>query len=246
LPTAAHIDAGRPAIASAAETPAADVFRAQAHTVMAVCTISQGGPQEFSVVASGIVWDILGHVVTAFSPVNTALRQKQAVVLAVVSERSGDIVLIPAVAVAREPSLNLIVLEADRSKLEVAMGDTLKPPPIASSASLRVGQDLFLISSTSQGSRSLSTGVLSSTGRSIPAPNGQQIRQALQTDVDITSLGLGGGLFDSGGNLVGVPTVSYTREGAGVSSGVNFALPSDVLLDAVPKLIAYGNLSGRR
>ena len=39
---------------------------------------------------------------------------------------------------------------------------------------------------------------------------------------------------------------TVTRQGTGRGSGINFALPADSLLDIVPKLIVYGNASGKR
>ena len=41
-------------------------------------------------------------------------------------------------------------------------------------------------------------------------------------------------------------TSTVTRSGTGRGSGINFALPSDALMDIVPKLIVYGNASGKR
>ncbi len=39
---------------------------------------------------------------------------------------------------------------------------------------------------------------------------------------------------------------TFTRSGTGRGSGVNFALPSDTLIDVIPKLIVYGKAMGRR
>ena len=41
-------------------------------------------------------------------------------------------------------------------------------------------------------------------------------------------------------------TATFTRSGTGRGSGINFALPTDALVDIVPKLIIYGNASGKR
>lgn len=222
------------------EGAAPDVFTATAPSVVAIGTLVK---DSFTAIASGVVWTSMGHVVTAYSPVNTAVRQNQNLVLAVQRpQSSGAISFYPVTAIsAREPSLDLMVLQADLEE-----ESSFSQLTLANSVGLKVGQDVFLLGSTVDGQRTLSTGVLSALGRTIPAPNGQAIRGALQTDVDITSLGLGGALVDSSGHLLGIPTVSYSKPGTGRSSGVNFAVPCNVLLDAVPKLIAYGNLAGRR
>jgi S1-C subfamily serine protease len=87
--------------------------------------------------------------------------------------------------------------------------------------------------------------VISAVGRVIPASNNQAL-QALQTDAEVDQQSLGGALLDSSGRLVGMPVVSYVKPGQGRSSGVNFALPVDLLRDAVPKLIVYGSAQLRR
>jgi S1-C subfamily serine protease len=68
----------------------------------------------------------------------------------------------------------------------------------------------------------------------------------LQTDAEVGPQSLGGALLDGGGALVGMPVVSYAKPGVGRSSGVNFALPSDLLREVVPRLIVYGSAAVRR
>ena len=67
----------------------------------------------------------------------------------------------------------------------------------------------------------------------------------LQTDAPINGGSSGGALLDSGGRLVGISTATFGRKGSGRGSGVNFALPADLVFDIVPKLIVYGNASGK-
>ena len=220
------------------ESPAIDIAATTSNLVATVGILSG---DNFSALASGVIWTSQGHVVTAYSPVNGALRQDQNLVIALQNPSTGAVTYSPVkTVVAREPSLDLIVLLADLNTEETS------PLVISPSKDLKIGQEVYLVGSSPDGGRTLSAGVLSAMNRSIPAPNGQAIRGALQTDVDVTALGLGGALLNSKGQLIGIPTVSYSRPGTGRSSGVNFALPSDTLLDAVPKLIAYGNLLGKR
>ncbi|KAG7671735.1 hypothetical protein Ndes2526B_g07367 [Nannochloris sp. 'desiccata'] len=232
--------------ATETENPAVEIAAATFNLVTTVGTLSG---DTFTALASGVIWTSQGHVVTAYSSVNGALRQDKNLVIAVQNQSTGVVSYFPAKSVvAREPSLDLIVLQAD--ELSTEQGENISSARelvVARSNDLKIGQDVFLIGSNPDGSRNLAAGVLSATNRSIPAPNGQAIRVALQTDVNVgNGINLGGALVDSKGHLIGIPTVSYSRPGTGRSSGVNFALPSDTLIDAVPKLIAYGNLSGRR
>jgi hypothetical protein len=155
----------------------------------------------------------------------------------------GASATLPATLVSREPSLELVVLALPP---DAVPGLGLRPPVLARSSLLQVGQDAYLVGSTPAGARTLSAGVVSATARAVPAPNGQAIRGVVQTDAEVSTLGLGGALLDSRGHVIGMPTVSYAKPGAGRSAGVNFALGSDALLEAVPNMVAYGAASGRR
>lgn len=62
--------------AAAVADLAADVFTAAAPSVLCVGTLTgPPGAETFTPVASGVVWDSLGHIVTPYRPVNPILRQ---------------------------------------------------------------------------------------------------------------------------------------------------------------------------
>ena len=63
------------------------------------------------------------------------------------------------------------------------------------------------------------------------------------TDGHASAGNSGGPLLDSFGRLIGVNTATFTRQGTGRGSGVNFALPSDLVSRVVPRLIAFGSAS---
>jgi S1-C subfamily serine protease len=92
----------------------------------------------------------------------------------------------------------------------------------------------------------VAAGVVSGLGRTIPASNNQAISGVVQSDAEVNAQSLGGALLDAAGSLVGMPVVSFVKPGSGRSSGVNFALPSDLLLEVVPRLIVYGSAAVRR
>jgi S1-C subfamily serine protease len=56
----------------------------------------------------------------------------------------------------------------------------------------------------------------------------------------------GGPLLDSSGRVVGMNTATFSRQGLGQGSGVNFALPIDMIRSVVPKLIVYGQAGQKR
>ena len=69
--------------------------------------------------------------------------------------------------------------------------------------------------------------------------------QCMQTDAAISAGNSGGPLLDSAGRVVGMNTATFTQAGSGRSSGVNFALPIDLIRKTVPNLIMYGNAAGK-
>ncbi|PWA91760.1 peptidase S1C, Peptidase S1, PA clan [Artemisia annua] len=119
-------------------------------------------------------------------------------------------------------------------------GIEVKPVDIGSARKLKVGQSCYAIGNPYGYENTLTTGVVSGLGREIPSPNMGAIRGAIQTDAAINSGNSGGPLLDSHGNVIGVNTATFTRKGSGMSSGVNFAIPIDTVLQTVPFLIVYG------
>lgn len=76
--------------------------------------------------------------------------------------------------------------------------------------------------------RSLSTGVVSGLGRTIQAPNGFPIANALQTDAALNPGNSGGPVLDPQGQVVGIADqIATGGSGADQGSGVGFAIPID-------------------
>lgn len=223
----------RPSFAIQSIEEPIDVFNRCASSVVAIATLDQSNSSK--VVASGIVWDSLGHIITSYSAINPYIRQQQQLFV-----QSSS----PATVIARDPSLDLLILKID---IENTSKSCKPVSSLIKSSTASIGQDVYIIGSTADGTPCLSAGVLSAVQRSIPAPNGQQIRNVLQTDADVSILSVGGGAFTSSGELIGMPTSSFAKSTLqNKTNGVNFAISSDVLLDAVPGLILYGTASRKR
>ncbi|KAL4437143.1 hypothetical protein ABPG75_004282 [Micractinium tetrahymenae] len=146
---------------------------------------------------------------------------------------------LPASIYAKDPSHELIILQVEPPPAG------LVPLQLGSSAGLRAGQDAILLGALPSGGPVVSTGVVSAVNRVVPSSNNQPL-QALQTDADVTAQTLGGALLDSGGRVIGMPVLSYSSKASARSSGVNFALPADVLREVVPRLIVYRSAADRR
>lgn len=87
---------------------------------------------------------------------------------------------------------------------------------------LQVGQKVLAIGNPFGLDGTLTTGVVSSLGRSIQGENNQQLEGMIQTDAAINSGNSGGPLLDSQGNVIGINTAIL---GPGGNIGIGFALP---------------------
>ena len=239
-----------------AELSSLEVYAGPAAASVVAIGTSAPPNSSFTALASGIIYNGT-YIITSYSAINPFLRQSTPLELLLLSADSTQRFFTPITSVvAREPSLDLIILQADLNiNTETDSSNSNNSSAISSatftpSSSLLVGQEVSLIGSLPDGRRSISTGVLSATNRAIPAPNNQLIKNMLQFDTDVPPLGVGGALVDSHGHVIGIPTTnSYSTTAATTrlrSNGVNFAVSSDTLIDTIPRLIAYGNLSGKR
>jgi putative serine protease PepD len=117
-----------------------------------------------------------------------------------------------------------------------------KPSPaplrLGTSRGLRVGDAIAAIGDPFDYSRSLSTGLVSGLDRTIEAANGFTLAHAVQTDAAVNPGNSGGPLLRGDGTVIGVVDRIVTGQSADQSSGVAFAVPSDVVRRELPALIA--------
>ena len=117
---------------------------------------------------------------------------------------------------------------------------TLRPFPVGTSGDLLVGQSVFAIGNPFGLSKTLTAGIVSALGRTLPVSNGREIPDVIQTDAAINPGNSGGPLLDSAGRLIGVNTAILSQSGS--SAGVGFAIPVDLVNQIVPQLIERGTL----
>ncbi|XP_076897386.1 protease Do-like 5, chloroplastic [Bidens hawaiensis] len=185
---------------------------------------------------SGFIWDKFGHIVTNYHVVEKLATDQlgKQICKVFLVDKYGNSLSRDGKIVGVDPSCDLAVLKVDIEGVEV------KPVDIGSARELNVGQSCYAIGNPYGYENTLTTGVVSGLGREIPSPNGGAIRGAIQTDAAINSGNSGGPLLDSHGHVIGVNTATFTRKGSGMSSGVNFAIPIDTVVQTVPYLIVYG------
>ena len=109
----------------------------------------------------------------------------------------------------------------DLALIQIDAGRPLPFLPLASSDNLQVGQKVLAIGNPFGLSGSLTTGVISSLGRSIRSQDGV-LEDMIQTDAAINPGNSGGPLLDSSGAVIGVNTAIY---GPGGNIGIGFAMP---------------------
>jgi len=114
--------------------------------------------------------------------------------------------------------------------------DNLPVVKIGSSANLKVGSWVMAIGSPFGFDHSVSVGVVSATGRTLPS---ESYVPFIQTDVAINPGNSGGPLFNLDGEVIGINSQIYSRTGGFM--GLSFAIPVDVAKDIVEQLKRNGH-----
>jgi S1-C subfamily serine protease len=126
---------------------------------------------------------------------------------------------------------DLAVIKIDQTGLPVA--------PLGKSDGLKIGQLVVAIGSPlGTYSFSVTSGIVSGTGRDIAVNDGTRISNLIQTDAAINPGNSGGPLADASGSVVGINTAVATD-----SSGIGFAIPIDIAKPIMAQAVAGEALS---
>jgi serine protease Do len=127
--------------------------------------------------------------------------------------------------------------DADLAVLKVkARG--LPAVPLGRSTDLMIGETVIAIGNPFGLSHTVTTGVLSALGRTVPSERGERVfTDFLQTDASINPGNSGGPLVNIVGEVIGINTAII--QGA---SGIGFAIPADRARRVVDDLLRYGEL----
>jgi len=139
-----------------------------------------------------------------------------------------------AKVVGTDPSTDIAVIRVD------VPASALHPLEFADSAKVEVGDPVYAIGNPFGLDRTMTAGIVSATGRSIQAPNGLTIPDAIQTDAAINHGNSGGPLLDRFGHMIGI---NAQLQGGTVNAnvGVGFAIASDTVRSVAQQLIATGH-----
>ncbi|RMQ06425.1 Serine protease MucD/AlgY associated with sigma factor RpoE [Pseudomonas viridiflava] len=128
------------------------------------------------------------------------------------------------------------------SRTDVAVlkidGKDLPTAKLGNSNTLKVGEWVLAIGSPFGFDHSVTKGIVSAKGRSLP--NDTYV-PFIQTDVAINPGNSGGPLFNMAGEVVGINSQIFTRSGGFM--GLSFAIPIDVAMDVANQLKASGKVS---
>lgn len=186
---------------------------------------------------SGVVWDAKGHIVTNYHVIDRANQLKVSFQPKRGAGLQGQKVY-DASVVGFDEDKDIAVLRVTDPEALLEM----KPLVIGKSSEAMVGQRVYAIGNPFGLDHTLTTGIISGLGREIQSGNtGRPIEGIIQTDAAINPGNSGGPLLNSSGQLIGINTAIYSA--SGTSSGVGFALPSDMVSGIVDQIIRYGRVT---
>ena len=124
---------------------------------------------------------------------------------------------------------------SDLALLKIDAGADLPVVRMGTSADLKAGEWVLAIGSPFGFEYSVTAGIVSAKGRSLP---NESYVPFIQTDVAINPGNSGGPLFNLQGEVVGINSQIFTRSGGFM--GLSFAIPVDVAMDVVEQLKSEG------
>ena len=166
---------------------------------------------------TGIVWSKEGHIVTA----NHVVGASDSVQVTL-----NDGSELEARVVGRDPDNDLVLLKAESGKLV--------PVEAASGRSPRAGELVFAFANPMGQRTSVTSGIITSTGRSIRGWWGVMLENAVVSDAQLNPGYSGGPLVDASGKLVGMNVAYFSSRGVAVSA--------DTLKERIQKLSVDGKI----
>lgn len=147
----------------------------------------------------------------------------------------GDRNQVEAEVVGFDPDSDVALLKIDPDGLE------LEPIELGDSDAVAVGEPVAAIGSPFGQERSISTGIISATDRSIESLTQFRIEGAIQTDASINPGNSGGPLINADGKVVGIDQQINTTSGG--NEGVGFAVPINLVKRSIEDLRDDGEAS---
>ena len=213
---------------SAVVTAAASVSPAVVRiTAIGTTTGPLGGTIPDRGVGSGVIYDPAGWILTNRHVVRTqdgAIASELTVELKDGREFKGTVYGIDTLT-------DLAIVKVDAAGLPSA--------PMGRSADIKVGQLAIAIGSPlGTYTSTVTTGIISATGRSIDVEAGVHLTNLIQTDAAINPGNSGGPLLDAAGQVIGINTAVEAN-----SNGIGFAIPIDIARPIMAQALAGEKLA---
>ena len=180
-------------------------------------------PRERAGMGSGFIISEDGYVVTN----NHVVENARQVVVRLPDRQEFD-----AEVIGTDPRSDLAVLKID--------GRRLPTLSLAEDGAVKVGQWVLAIGSPFSLDFSVTAGIVSALGRSLPTETGDNYVPFIQTDVAINPGNSGGPLFNLSGEVIGVNSQIFTRSGGSI--GLSFAIPTSVVRNVVAQIQETGGV----
>ena len=187
----------------------------------------RGGPpsqQPRMGMGSGFIISKDGYVITN----NHVVEGADSVLVRMNDRREFD-----AEVIGSDPRSDIALLRIDASGLPTL--------DLADDEDLEVGEWVLAIGSPFGLDYSVSAGIVSAKGRSLPTERNENYVPFIQTDVAINPGNSGGPLFNLEGEVVGVNSQIFTRSGGSI--GLSFAIPTSVVRHVVEQLKENGQVT---
>ena len=170
---------------------------------------------------SGFVWSSDGIIVTNNHVVEGASR---------ITVNLQDGSQVPAKLIGVDPDSDVAVLRVDAKNLV--------PAPIGTSSDLMIGETVVAVGNPFGLSGTVTTGVVSALGRSVPSKEaGRIFTDFIQTDASINPGNSGGPLLNIEGRVIGINTLIYAN-----AQGIGFAIPVDRAKKVIEDLLHFGQV----
>ena len=221
---AAALFAAQSATAHDGKLTFAPVLAEAAPAVVSIQVVGQrrsrwGGPESSG---SGVIIDAAkGHVVTNHHVIQGA--RNITVTLKDRREFEGEVI-------GSDPGTDIALLKID--------ADDLQALPLGDSDELAVGDLVVAIGSPFGFVQSATSGIVSALGRSGFTREGYE--DFIQTDAAINRGNSGGALVDLDGRLVGINSLIVSP--SGVSAGLGFAVPSNIVKSVTEQILEFGQV----
>ncbi len=179
-------------------------------------------------VASGVIVDPRGYILTNFHIVEKAEKNKVTVRLSNGKEYEGSVE-------GTDPRYDIAMVKIDA-------GDDLPAAVLGDSASVRVGDWAIAIGNPygfafDDAQPTMTVGVVSAVNRSLPSWIGMKrsYTNLIQTDAAINEGNSGGPLVNINGEIIGINVAIVSTSGG--NQGIGFAIPSNLCQDIIKEVI---------